>query len=55
MSYRITDECVACGTCTEACEESAIVENQEKYEINDKCVECGKCVDSCPVEAIIKE
>ena len=31
MAYVITDECVACGTCAEACPAEAISEGDGKY------------------------
>ena len=53
MAYVITDECVACGTCLDACEHDAIIEGDDKYTINaDKCEECGTCIDECPNDAI---
>jgi NAD-dependent dihydropyrimidine dehydrogenase PreA subunit len=55
MPYKVTDECVACGTCLDACESKAIEEGEEKYSINSKCTECGQCVETCPTEAIVKE
>ncbi|MEK7273686.1 MAG: 4Fe-4S binding protein [Candidatus Desantisbacteria bacterium] len=55
MAYIITDECVACGTCLEACPNNAIEEGEDKYKITDECLECGDCVESCPVGAIIEE
>ncbi len=56
MAYRITDACVACGTCAGACPVEAIAEGDGKYEINpDLCAGCGTCADACPVEAIVEE
>lgn len=55
MAYRITEECLACGTCMEACPTEAIVEG-ETYKIDsDKCENCGTCIDTCPTGAIIEE
>jgi len=55
MVYKITDECVACGTCISECPNDAIKEG-DIYEIDqDACVECGACVDACPTGAIIEE
>ena len=52
MAYKITDECIACGACTEACPVEAIKEGDCKYEINaDECIECGACAEACPVDA----
>lgn len=54
MAYKITDECVACGTCMDACPNDAIVEG-DVYKITDACAECGACVEACPTGAIIEE
>ena len=47
MAYVITDECVACGTCAEACPAEAISEGDGKYVIDaDACLDCGSnCSD----------
>ena len=53
MAYKISDECIACGSCASVCPAGAIAEGDGKYEINaDACLECGACADQCPVEAI---
>ena len=55
VTYVITDECVACGTCSEECPAEAIEEG-EPYVINEeKCTECGSCFEVCPVEAIVEK
>ncbi|RKO66310.1 DUF362 domain-containing protein [Desulfofundulus salinus] len=55
MAYRITEECLACGTCLESCPNEAIIEG-DTYRIDpDKCENCGTCVEACPTGAIIEE
>ena len=56
MAHKITEECVACGTCLDECPVDAIQEGEEQYSIDKgKCDDCGKCVEACPTEAIVKE
>ncbi len=56
MAYKITEECVACGTCASECPNDAITEGDGIYVINaDLCVECGNCADVCPMDAPVKE
>jgi ferredoxin len=53
MAHVITDDCVCCGSCIDACPVEAISEGDSKYVIDaDKCVDCGACVGECPSEAI---
>ena len=52
MAYKISDKCVACGSCLSTCPVEAITEDTP-YKINaETCIDCGACVSSCPVEAI---
>lgn len=52
MAYKISDDCVACGACAEACPVEAISEGDGKYVIDaEKCISCGSCADTCPVGA----
>lgn len=52
MAYRITDSCVACGTCAGECPAEAISEG-DIYSIDpDKCLDCGTCAGVCPTGAI---
>jgi len=52
MAYKISDECLGCGACVEACPIGAISEADGKYVIDaDACVECGACEGACPVGA----
>ena len=54
--YVITDKCVSCGSCADACPNEAIVEGADHYEINtDLCVECGTCQGECPNDALEEE
>ncbi len=50
---KITEECIACGTCVDYCPVNAIVEDGEFYRITEDCTECRACVDTCPVDAIV--
>lgn len=53
MAYKISDECIMCGTCAGECPVGAISEGEGKYEIDpDTCIECGSCAAACPVSAI---
>ena len=53
MAYKISDECVACGSCQPVCPVEAISEGDSKYTIDEKkCTDCGTCAETCPVEAI---
>lgn len=43
-------KCMLCGTCTMACPEHAIVQEQGKIHIKkDVCSGCGKCAQVCPM------
>ncbi len=53
MAYKISDECISCGSCEADCPVEAISEGDTQYVINaDTCIDCGACADSCPVDAI---
>ena len=52
MAYKISDECIACGACADACPVGCISEGDGKFVINaDECISCGSCADACPVDA----
>ena len=51
MSYKISDECIACGACQPECPVEAISEG-DIYTIDAaKCIDCGACAGVCPVSA----
>lgn len=55
MAYKITDECVSCGSCEPECPVDAISEGDGKYVIDpEKCTDCGTCADVCPTDAIVQ-
>ncbi|NLT94047.1 MAG: 4Fe-4S binding protein [Clostridia bacterium] len=55
MAHRITDECLACGTCIDECPVGAISEG-DIYEIDPElCTDCGACAEACPTGAIVEE
>lgn len=52
MAYKISDKCVACGSCIDQCPVGAI-SSGDIYSIDaDSCVDCGSCASVCPQEAI---
>ena len=55
MAYKITESCVACGTCISECPVNAIAEGTI-YSIDAAtCVDCGTCASVCPAEAIVAQ
>jgi len=62
MAFKITEECIACGSCESECPNEAISEGDEYYVIDpEKCTECvgfydtQQCFDVCPVESVTRD
>ena len=53
MSHKITDACIACGTCVPECPVEAITDGDPVYKIDAAvCSDCGACASVCPADAI---
>lgn len=52
MAYKISDDCIACGTCLPECPVEAISEGDIYIIDTDKCTDCGACAEVCPLNAI---
>lgn len=55
MAYKISDSCVACGTCVDECPVQAISAGDIYVIDADTCIDCGSCADVCPTSAIAAE
>ena len=62
MAYKITDDCISCGSCESECPNQAISEGEIIYVIDpEKCCECvgapesSQCANICPVDSCIPD
>jgi ferredoxin len=52
-AYRITEDCITCGSCKSECPADCIKEGEPySIEIAD-CTGCTKCAQVCPVDACV--
>ena len=52
MARRITEDCIACGSCVDECPVDCISEGDIYVIDEDACIDCGACEEVCPVDAI---
>jgi NAD-dependent dihydropyrimidine dehydrogenase PreA subunit len=52
MSYKISSDCIECGSCAPECPTSAIAEGSPYTIDPSKCTDCGNCASVCPADAI---
>jgi len=61
MAMKITDDCLACGSCIDECDINHAISEGDIYKIDpNKCTECAesggepKCAPVCAADAIVK-
>ena len=52
--FRITDDCIQCGTCAANCPQGCIDEGEPYRILPEHCLHCGNCFENCPAEAIVR-
>lgn len=55
MPRKITDACIACGTCQSNCPVDCISEGDIYVIDASACIDCGVCQENCPVDCIEEE
>ena len=53
--FRITNDCIGCGSCVSACPQGCIRSDGVPYEIDpEHCIHCGNCQEACPTGAVVR-
>jgi len=55
MAHKISEECIACGSCVPECPVDCISEGTPYLIDAATCTDCGACAAVCPVDAISAE
>ena len=57
ITYSITDDCIGCTKCAQACPADAIpMTPYQQHKIDtEKCIRCDTCRQLCPVDAVVVE
>ncbi len=55
MAHKISNDCIACGSCAAECPVEAISEGTPYVVDAGKCTDCSACEGACPVGAIAAE
>ena len=53
--FRVTDDCISCGTCAEVCPTDDIIGGRGQrpaWKHTDQCLSCFACYHHCPTRAI---
>lgn len=53
--YTITENCIGCGRCVEACPQRCIEKGRPYRIMKEHCLHCGSCFERCPVQAVERE
>ncbi len=52
MAHKISEDCIACGSCVGECPVNAITEGTPYVIDAATCIDCGACAGACPTGAI---